>query len=207
MFFALIYPLPCIVIMYNLWYYIIMSQRKIKNPEIIVVPDIQETLQRPDLGIETVEQARKIKLKPESYSWLHENISVPLLKTNLDGLDEPIYFGSAVKGNQTLTKLASRMSQQDSDSASRALFKGIVPFMNEDGLPPNIEQCPYISAESTIYKTSKRGKNAPRLFFTAFRDNQNRPIFIKLAVTMHDKQQQAINTMSGKSKIRRKKDG
>jgi hypothetical protein len=168
----------------------------------------QETppqLQRPELGIETIaETTHSVAVTQEHYPWLTtESLDVPLVRVKLAELETEFLYGSMVSGNHSVAKLASEVPPQQSASADQAMFKGLTMLLQK-GTAPNLESVAYVDSKSPLYKTTKRGHDVARLFFTVI--NGETPVVLRVGIASH-KKQEALTGILNRSAKRRKKDG
>ncbi len=165
----------------------------------------QQSAQRPDLAIEeVVGPAKQYELSHETFPWIDkEGITLPLIEIVLADCRRSVHYGSAVSGNATLTRIADKVSEQNSIAAEQSMFRGL-PAILENRTAPNINAVTTVAAEAPVFKTTKRGNNVPRIFFTVLEADSSRPIVVKLAVADHKKQQQVYGVM-GQGAARRKK--
>lgn len=164
-----------------------------------------QTPQRPDLGIMEVRgPCSEITLSRDDFPWLSDPESnLPLTEMSLVDTNRVIRYGSAVSGNKTLAKLASRVTQQSSINAERSMFKAL-PAIFENQTAPNVNSVTTAQGTANIFKTTKIGNNVPRIFFTILESASDKPIVVKIGVATHAKQQQVYGILTG-SDLRRKK--
>lgn len=163
--------------------------------------------QRPDLGIEAVSPAAPVAVTDEQYPWLSEaRIDVPTVEIRLANSGSTLRYGSAVGGNNALARIADDVPSQHSASAERSMFKGLSMLL-QGQRTSTVEYVPYTGSVVPVYKTTNKGADAPRLFFSISTDDSGNPVVIKLGIATHKKQQQLLGVLKGDSGKRRKKDG
>lgn len=169
-----------------------------------VSSEIQVEPQRPDINVETIKQAVPAKISQNQLPWITSSeLEIPLVRVlTTDGV--AFRYGSAVKGNGSIERLADKVEVPKSVSAEQVMFKSL-PMLFEGRMAPNIDRDTNTDAAWPIFKVSKKGADAPRLFFTWFSDEQG-PVVVKLAIAQHKKQQELIGILRNTSN-RRKRDG
>lgn len=159
-------------------------------------------LQRPDLGIEAVERSNNIYVTQDMYPWINiESLKVPTVLVKMEGMAQPIRFGSIVNGNNTLEKIADSVPKAQSKKAERGMFQAALPLA-ENKAAPTIDRIDVGSSEIT-FKTAQHGSDVARLFFSVSKDKEGILTFLKLAVAPHKKQQQLLSVLRGNN-VRRK---
>lgn len=171
-------------------------------------PNITEQeveLQRPDLGIETVEAADPINVPESTLTWVKGGAELQAVKVTLE-TGQSFLYASAIGQHNTLRKLADRVPDSRQNDAEAGLFKALPQILNHESTP-NIDTVAFAESDSTILKTVKNGKNVARLAFTVT-EIDGKVCVIKVGLANHDKQNQMANVMRGTGKkVRRKQDG
>jgi hypothetical protein len=163
-------------------------------------------LQRPDLGIETVSHADPILVSDEQFPWLNSSVmEVPTVSVKLSGLDTTFRYGSIVDGNGSVEKIARDVPSQASSNAEMGMFKGLEMVLKRQ-MAPNLEFVVGLDTGLPVYKTTKRGPDAARLYVAMLKDDSGEPVVLKLAIAQHKKQEQLYSLLRSGS-TRRKKDG
>lgn len=167
----------------------------------------QQSAQRPDLAVEeVVGPARKYELSYEAFSWIDKGgITLPLIEVVLVDCKRSVHYGSAVSGNATLARIADKVSERNSIACEQSMFRAL-PAILENRTAPSINAVNSIAADAPVFKTTKRGKNVPRIFFTVLEADSDRPTVVKLAVADHKKQQQVLGVMGNGAARRKKRD-
>lgn len=170
-------------------------------------PQLEIVAQRPDLDIQEVRgPSDEIIMTREEFPWLSSaKACLPLTELVLIDQGQAIRYGSAVSENGTLKRLASRVNEQGSISAERSMFKAL-PAILKNETAANVNAVTVAQGSASVLKTTKRGNNIPRIFFTLLERDSDKPIVVKLAVANHKDQQQVYSVLTG-SKLQRKKDG
>lgn len=166
----------------------------------------QTSLQRPDLGVELVIPADPIEISQKQLPWMTgEILSIPTVLVHCEDGTE-FRFGSAVKANHTVEKLADKVSVDHSQSVERGLFKALPAWIKGQDAP-NIDHVA-VGSELKVNKVAKRGKDAPRLYFARVDDKETGvPTILKLAIVMHNDQSKLMGVLTGNKGQRQKHDG
>lgn len=157
-------------------------------------------LQRPDLGIETVEPGPVFVAEADKYPWISESREVPTsLITLEDGTQ--INYGSLIGANKTVSKIADTVSEQMSVSAEQGLFKAMGSVLKGEQ-HPNIDHVPDALTTEPMFKVSKSGRDAPRLFFIVSQGEKEGdvPTVLRVGIAPHKKQGELAAIVTGRSK-------
>jgi len=166
-----------------------------------------EQSQRPDIGVESVSPAEPVTVSAEQYPWLSEDkVEVPTVEVRLEEAGVTFRYGSLVGGNNNIERIADDVPPQLSSAAERCMFKGLSMVLQSQRTS-TVECVPYTDSPATVYKTTNKGNDAPRLFFSVTTDETGRSVVLKLAVATHKKQQQLLGVIGGGGRRRQKKDG
>ncbi len=171
------------------------------NPETETPTPNTTELQRPDLGIETVTAGPSVVASREAFPWIkEEKFEVSTSKVKL-AEGEEFNYGSLIGANNTLSKLANGVDLQSSVNAEQGLFKAIASVLRGDQ-HPNIDHVPDELSATPIFKVSKSGRDAPRLFFTVLPSDKEGelPTVLRLAIAGHKKQGEAAAVITARSK-------
>lgn len=159
--------------------------------------------ERPDLGIETILPGEPVQVSAEQMPWLHEAVEVPTVRLRLE-TGEELQYGSVVGGNATLSKIASHVPKEKSQSVEAGLFKALPAWLHGDH--PNIDVVMAELGTERLFKVGKNGKDAARLVFAKIQEGDMVTI-VKVGISSHKDQQRMLGVMTGSSNRRRKKDG
>lgn len=167
--------------------------------------DQESELQRPDLGIETVEQSSTFRLPADAMPWLgNEPIDLHTVAVKIDNFERPIRFGSVIGESNSIRKLATMVPEQQSRSAEQGMFKGLVSLLSNQP-SPNIDRVVEVDSTLPIFKTTKSGKDVARLFFALTSDHDGTPVVVKVGIAQHKKQQELYGVLGHNTSHRRKK--
>lgn len=170
----------------------------------MTTPEIQTQkapqLQRPDLGIETVEPGPIFVAEVDRFPWISENKEVPTSRITLvDGTQ--INYGSLIGANKSLAKIADSVPENMSISAEQGLFKAMGSVLNGDQ-HPNIDHVADPLTAEPMFKVSKSGRDAPRLFFIISRGERKDdvPTVLRIGIAPHKKQGELAAIVTGREK-------
>ncbi len=167
----------------------------------MVQPDVQKQtsteLQRPDLGIETVDQGPRIIAEVDTFPWIGENTEVQTALVTLEDGTQ-LNYGSIIGANNTLAKLADGVSEQSSINAEQGLFKAL-PKILVGEQHPNIDRVSDPLSTVPLFKVSKVGRDAPRLFFAVLpsKEEGDAPTVLRVGIAGHKKQGALANIVTG----------
>lgn len=170
--------------------------------------EIPKTLQRPDLGVETITQADAITVTKEQFPWISENATeVPTVSVLLEDGETSFRYGSLVGGSHALEKLADDVPPQQSKNAEQGMFKALSALLNGQQAPSVDRMTQYVAGDMPVYKTAKKGADVARLYFAITTDEEGQPVVFKLGVAQHKKQDSLLALLKNKPGEKRKKDG
>jgi hypothetical protein len=155
-------------------------------------------LQRPDLGIETVQPGPNFGASTEDYPWISADMEVPTaLITMEDGTQ--FNYGSLVGGNGALVKLAEKVPDKMSESAEQGLFKSVSRLLVGEQ-HPNVDHVPDQLSREPMFKVGKSGRDAPRLFFTIVKEADKLPTVLRIGIVSHKKQGELASIVTSRVK-------
>lgn len=170
----------------------------------MITPEMQTQkapqLQRPDLGIETVEPGPIFVAEADRFPWISDDKEVPTSRIALaDGTQ--INYGSLIGANNTIAKIADSVPENMSISAEQGLFKAMSLVLNGEQ-HPNIDHVADARSAEPMFKVSKSGRDAPRLFFTVSRSEKKDdvPTVLRIGIAPHKKQGELAAIVTGRSK-------
>ena len=156
--------------------------------------------QRPDLGIETVEPGPIFVAEAEKFPWISGDKEIPTSRITLeDGM--VINYGSLIGANKTLAKIADSVPETMSVSAEQGLFKAMRSVLNGNQ-HPNIDHVADPLTAEPMFKVSKSGRDAPRLFFIVSRGQKEDdvPTVLRIGIAPHKKQGELAAIVTGRAK-------
>lgn len=187
---------------------LLYSLLDIKNKKPMTEQEIPKTLQRPDLGVETIAQADAIQVSKEQFPWISDDVTeVPTVHVLLEDGDTSFRYGSLVGGNHAIEKLADDVPPQQSKNAEQGMFKALASLLNGRSAPSVDRMTQYVSGDMPVYKTAKKGADVARLYFAITSDENGQPVVFKLGVAQHKKQDSLLAILKNKPGDKRKKDG
>jgi hypothetical protein len=167
--------------------------------------DTQPTLQRPDLGIESVKSAASWHVKGEDYPWITQAmVEVPTVLVRLQGLEVPFRYGSLVSANHSVEKIADDVPLKHSINGEQGMFKALPNLLTQQNTP-TLESIQIPNSKTTILKTTKQGPDVARFFFTVGKDENGLPVVLKIGIAPHKKQEELINVLRKVHNAGRKK--
>lgn len=160
----------------------------------------QKQLQRPDLGIEAISPGPVLTIEAGQYPWISGEHQIPTSRVKLEDGTE-LNYGSLIGTNNTLSKIASSVPEQMSVSAEQGLFKAMGSVLSGEQ-HPNIDHVPGALSYEPMFKVSKSGRDAPRLFFIVSRGSEEGdvPTVLRVGIATHKKQGEVASIVTNRSK-------
>ncbi len=161
-------------------------------------------MQLPKYGIENINNSsQQVSLSEGAFPWVDGPVELSAARVNLEG-GETVLYASAVGLNSSVEKLARKVPDEQSQNAEQGLFKGLSTYL-AGGSPANFDTVAGVDIDGEVFKVSKSGRNAARLYFAVIRTGEE-PLVVKLGIANHD-QQIALQGIIGNVRRRQKKDG